>query len=101
MATSSALAALPNAVPRASRSSTVSMAIRRRGALSPGLDVPRQPPLAARPCAIVEPASPKPISAMTRGDKDILELSPDLRSGRFAVVAVARRRLGVARTGDP
>jgi hypothetical protein len=51
------------------------MAIRRRGALSPGRDAARQPPSAANPRAIADPASPKPSSAITRGDNDMRMLS--------------------------
>ena len=57
------------------------MAIRRRGALSPGRDAPRQPPSAASPRAIADPASPKPSSAITRGDNDMRMLSMILTEG--------------------
>ena len=74
------------------------MAITRRGALSPGLDGPRQPPSAAEPRAMAEPASPKPSSAITRGEIDIHWLEGS-GGGGFAVLGVARG-LCVARTGD-
>src|SRR5947207_9227823 len=56
------------------------MAIRRRGALSPGPGgaeraAPRQPPWAQSPRAIADPASPNPSSATTRGDNDMRLLS--------------------------
>jgi hypothetical protein len=51
------------------------MAMRRRGALSPGLEGPRQPLSAASPRAIADHASPKPSSAITRGDNDMRMLS--------------------------
>jgi hypothetical protein len=43
--------------------------------LSPGLEGPRQPLSAASPRAIADPASPKPSSAITRGDNDMRMLS--------------------------
>ena len=43
----------------------------RRGALSPGRGVPRHPPSAHNPRAMADPASPKPSSAITRGDSDM------------------------------
>src|SRR4029453_1222453 len=105
MTTSSLLASLPSAVPRASLSSAVSMAMTRRGALSPGRGVPRQPPSAHNPRAMADPASPKPSSAITRTDSDMRMLSGDgSGSGRrcFAVLGVARPcSLRVARARDP
>src|SRR5215217_4214523 len=100
MATSSRRASLPSAVPRASLSSAVSMAMTRRGALS----------RCAAPAALGAQAARDRRTSLTkaqqrdhaRRQRHANALDEMLRSGRgcFAVLVAGPRCLRVARAGD-
>ncbi len=102
MATSSARAALPSVVRARPCRGRVSIAIRRRGALSPSAGTPRQPPSTQRPWAIAEPASPNPSSAITpRRESHVVD--PEVRVGKAgASPSLLLRAACVSRgRGDP